>query len=82
MGRPQRAEVTLVERRDLGLAQTLGKRHDAGIDDPEREIRVPRLQLAAAVQIGARRRLGAVDPREQIVEEDEPGLGGSRRRHQ
>ena len=63
MGRPQRSKVTLVERRDLRLGQTLGERHDAGIDDPEREVRVQSLQLAAAVKIGARRRLGAVDPR-------------------
>ena len=35
--------------------------------DPEREVRMPRLQLAAAGKTGARRRLGAVEPREQIV---------------
>ena len=76
MGRPHRSKVALVERRDLRLGEALGERHDAGIDDPEREVRMPGLQLAAAGQIDARRRLGAVDPSEQIVEEDEPGLGG------
>jgi hypothetical protein len=75
MGRPNGSKVTLVERRDLRLGQALGERHDAGIDDPEREICVPSLQLAASGKIGARRRLGAVDACEQIVEEDEPGLG-------
>ncbi len=75
MGRPHRAKVALVQRRDLRLGQALGERHDAGIDDPEREVRVPSLQFAAAGKIGARRRLGAIDPREEIVEEDEPGLG-------
>ena len=63
MGRPHGAEVALVEGRDLRLGEALGERHDAGIDDPEREVRVPRLQFAAAGKIGARRRLGAVDPR-------------------
>jgi hypothetical protein len=71
---PHGSKVALVERRHLRLAQALGERHHAGIDDPEREIHVPSLQLAAAGKIGARRRLDAVDPREKIVEEDEPGL--------
>jgi len=74
MGWPHRSKVALVERRDFRFAQALGERHDAGIDDPEREIRVACLQFAAAGKIGARRRLDAIDPGEQIVEEDEPSL--------
>ena len=74
MGWPHRSKVALVERRDFRFAQALGERHDAGIDDPEREVRVASLQLAAASEIDASRGFNAVDPREQIVEEDEPGL--------
>ena len=75
MGGPHGPEVALVERRDLRLAQTLGKGHDACIDNTEREIRVAGLELAAAGEIRARRWLHAVDAREQVVEKDEPGLG-------
>jgi len=74
MDRPHRSKVALVERRDFRFAQALGQRHDAGIDDPEREVRVASLQLTAASEIDAIRRFNTVDPREQIVEEDEPGL--------
>jgi hypothetical protein len=74
MGRPHRSKVALVERRDFRFAQALGQRHDAGIDDPEREVRVASLQLTAASEIDAIQLFNAVDPREQIVEEDEPGL--------
>jgi hypothetical protein len=68
------SKVALVERRDLGLAETLGECHDAGIDDSEREISVARLQFAATGQVNTRRRLSAVGPGKQIVEEDEPSL--------
>jgi hypothetical protein len=75
MGGPHRSNMALVERRDLRLAQALGERHEAGIDDSEREIGRASLQLAAAGKIGAGRRFDAIDPREQVVEEDEPGVG-------
>ena len=75
MGRPHRSKVALVKRRNLWLTQALGERHDAGVDDPEGEIRVESLQLAATGKIGARRRLDPIDPGEEIVEEDEPGRG-------
>jgi len=68
------SKVALVERRDLGLAEALGECHDAGVDDPEREVCVASLQLAATSQIDTRRRLSAVDPGKQVVEEDEPSL--------
>jgi hypothetical protein len=74
--RPHRSKVALIERRDLWLSEALGERHDAGIDDAKREIRISSLELAAASKIDARRRFNAVDPREQIVEKDEPRLGG------
>jgi hypothetical protein len=75
MGGPDRSEVALVECRDLRLDQPLRECDDAGIDDSEREIRIAGLQLAAAGKIAAGRRFDAVDASEQIVEEDEPGLG-------
>jgi len=75
MGRPHRSEVALVERRDLRLAQALGERDNTGVDDAEHEIHVASLELAAAGKIVACRRLDPVDPGEQIIEEDEPGLG-------
>ncbi len=73
MGRPYRPKVALIECRDLRLAQALGERDDAGIDDTEREIGVASLQFAAAGKVLATRRFDAVDPSEQIIEEDEPG---------
>ena len=54
------SKVALVERRDLGLDETLGECHDAGIDDSERQISVARLQFAATGHVNARRRLSAV----------------------
>ncbi len=68
MGGPHGPEVALVERRDLRLAQALGKGHDACIDGAEGGIRVASLKHAAAGAIRARRRLHAVDAREQVVE--------------
>jgi len=47
--------MALVERHHLRLALALRERHDAGIDDSQREIRVPSLQFAAAGKIGALR---------------------------
>ena len=74
MGRPHRSKVTLIERRDLWLPQALGQCDDAGIDDAEREVGISRLQLAAAGKVGARWRFDAVNPRQQIVQKDEPRL--------
>ena len=68
------SKVALVERRDLGLVETLGECHDAGIDDSEREVCVAILQLAATSQVDTGRWLGAIGPGKQIVEEDEPSL--------
>ncbi len=48
MGGPDRAEMALVQRRNLRLGQALGECDDAGIDDAEGKILVARLQLAAA----------------------------------
>jgi len=66
MGRPHRSKAAPVERRDSRFAHALGERHDAGVDDPEREVRVASLQLAAASEIDAIRQFNTVDPREQI----------------
>ncbi len=74
MGGPNGAEVALIERRHLRLAEAFGKSDDAGIDDTKREIAIARLQLSTADQVGTRRRLQAVDPGEQVIEEDEPRL--------
>jgi len=67
--------VALVKRGDLGLAQTFGERHDAGIDHPKREVCISSLQFAATGKIGYGRRFDAVDAGQQIVEKHEPGLG-------
>jgi hypothetical protein len=75
MGRLHRSEVALVECRNLWLDQAFGECHEARIDDPEGEIRVASLQLATSGKIGARGRLDTVDPSEEIIEKDEPGLG-------
>ena len=37
---PHGPEMALVEGGDFGLGQALDVRHDAGIQDPERQIRV------------------------------------------
>jgi len=49
--------MSLVERRDLRLGQSLGRRHDARLDDPEGEVGVAGLQRPAAGKVGTRRRL-------------------------
>lgn len=72
---PDGSKVTLVECRNLRLGKPFGEGDDAGINDAEREISVACLQLAAPGQISVRRRLDAVDPGQQIVEKDQPGLG-------
>ncbi len=54
MRRPDRAEVALVERGDLGLIQPFRQCHDAGVDHPERQVRVPRLGVTTPGEIGAR----------------------------
>ena len=73
MGWAHRSKVVLVEGRDLRLTDALGESHDACIHHAECQVSVASLQLAAPGQVSARWRLGAVDPRKQIVEEDEPG---------
>lgn len=74
MGGPDSSKVALVECRDLWFAKPLRERNDAGIDDAERKIDVASLQLAASGKVSACWRLGAVHPRQQIVEKDKPSL--------
>ncbi len=68
-------KVALVEGGHLGFVEALDERHDAGIDDAESQVRIATLKLATAGKIRSGRRLDAVDPGEQVVEEDEPRRG-------
>jgi hypothetical protein len=73
--RAHRPKVALIESRDLVFAHAFGQRDDAGIDDAKRQIGIPSLQLVASCEIDGRRRLDPVDPRQNIVEKDEPRFG-------
>jgi hypothetical protein len=76
MSRSHGSEVTLVERGDLGLAEALRKGDHAGIDDPQGEIVVAHLQLAATGEVDRDGGLHTVDPRKHIIEEHVPCRAG------
>ena len=71
MRRPYGGEVAVVERRDLGLVETLDERNDARVGDTEPEVRVRRLKVAATDQVCSGRRLRAICACEEIVQERE-----------
>jgi len=74
MARPHGAEVTMIQRCELRLAEALDERDHARIDDSEREIDVVGLERTAPLQIRRRRLIHAVGTRENVVEEREPDL--------
>ncbi len=69
------AEVPAVERCDLGLVKSLGKRDEACVDNPETEVGVLALKCCAACQVSRGRLLGAVGAAQEILKEHQPHLG-------
>jgi len=70
-----RPEVTLIKSRQLRLFEPLRQGQYARIDDPKGEVEVPGLEVTAATQIRCGRRFDAIGACDDVVEEDQPGVG-------
>ena len=75
MNGPHGSEMSTVEGGDLRLGEPFRERHDARIDDADREIAICGLQLPTAREVARTWRLDDVDARQHVVEECEPGVG-------
>lgn len=75
MGWVKRPEVAMIERGELGLAQSFDQREHARINDADVEIPVLTLDLKTATQVGQRRLMHDIDAVEQILEKCRPDLG-------
>ena len=74
--RPNDAKVALIERRDLWLVKSFGQRNYACVDQPEVQIAIPVLQLAAAVEINVGWRFHPISAAADIVKKDQPRVNG------
>lgn len=75
MARTNRAEVPLIERRELGLAETLDDREHPGVDETEVGIGMPLAQLAHASVILGQELFDDVGTCCDVVEEGDQDAG-------
>jgi hypothetical protein len=66
--------VPTVEGGEPLLSKPLEERDDAGVDDPEAEIAVVRLELAATRNVGLDQSLQPVGPALDVLEERKPDI--------